>query len=139
MAKNIRQGSINQSVNRIGCIPTYPTVVLNGGACVFGDIAGVAEGIADPVSLKTTVVLDCIAELVVQGVNGSGNVAVTAGDKLYASKADPVVISKITTGVPVGIALGNALTDGGLDTVTGTLVTSGATTTTIRVLVKPGI
>lgn len=135
MAKNIRQGSVNLPVTRVGVIPTFPTVAIDGGMTLFGQLAGVAESTADALNGIVPLNLDCIAELVVQGVNGGGNVTVVAGDIVYASLADPVVCSKVATGVRVGIAFGNALTDTGADTRTGTLVASGNTTTTIRVLV----
>lgn len=135
MAKNIRQGGVNQPVTRVGVQTTFPTSPVSGGACLFGQLPGVAEIDKDATTLITTLNLDCIAELVVQGVNAGGNVAVTAGDIIYASAADPVVLSKVATGIRFGIAFGNALTDNSADIRTGTLVVSGVTTTTIRVLV----
>ena len=131
MAKNIRQGGF-QAVTRIGIVADYPTSPASGGVALCGQLAGVAEGIKDANNI-TVINLDCVAELPVLGSNGS-NVAVTAGDVIYASQADPVVLSKTTSGIKVGIAFGNALTDNSADTRTGTLVASGATTT-IRVLV----
>lgn len=135
MAKNIKQGGLNLPVSRVGVVTTSPASPLSGGACLFGTLPGVAEGDMDAATSITIMNLDCIAELVVQGVNAGGNVAVTAGDIVYASAADPVVLSKVNTGVRFGIALGNALVDNGADTRTGQLVASGNTTTTIRVLV----
>jgi hypothetical protein len=135
MAKNIKQGSLNIPIGHVGVQTTYPTSPASGDPCLFGQTPGVAEYNMGANNI-TVINLDCIAELVVQGkTNSAANVAVTAGDVIYASQADPVVLSKDTTGVRFGIAFGNALTDTGADTRTGQLVASGNTTTTIRVLV----
>ena len=138
MAKNIRQGGNNQPITRLGVICTDPASPVSGDPVRFGTIVGVADVNEDATTGKTTIETDCIAELAVKGVDGSGNVAVNAGDKIYYVDADAPKLSKKATGTPFGIAYGNALTDNGVEVLSGQLVASGATTT-IRVLVKQGL
>lgn len=134
MAKNIRQGGIDKTINHVGVVVTDPASPVSGDPVRWGLIPGVAEVTMDAVTSLTTVILSCIAELSVKGVDQSGNSAVAAGDKLYYVDADTPKISKKNTGTPYGTAFGNALTDNSADTRTGTLVSS-AGTATIRVLV----
>lgn len=134
MAKNIRQGALDRGICRLGVVATDPASPTSGQPVRFGTVVGVAEADMDATTSKTPTNLDCIAELSVKGVDGSGNILVAAGDKIYYVDADTPKLSKKTTGTPFGIAYGNALTDGGLDTISGTLISSGSTAT-IRVLV----
>jgi hypothetical protein len=134
VAKNIRQGDLGKGVTRVAVTPTDPATPASGDPVRWGFVPGVAEGAADAITGFVTVNLECIAELSVKGVDGSGNSAVAAGDKIYYVDADTPKLSKKATGTFFGYAFGNALTDGGADTKTGTLVSSAATTT-IRVLI----
>lgn len=139
MAKNILQGGLNLPVTRLSFAVTDPASPKSGDPCRFGTkVVGVAEGDMDAGTSLTTMNIDCVASLSVKAVDGAGNSAVTAGDLLYYMDADTPKLSKKNTGVPFGIAYGNDLTDGGLDTRTGTLIAAGSTAN-IRVLVKVGL
>lgn len=139
MAKNIYQGGLNLPVTRIGVVATDPASPTSGSPCRFGSkVVGVAEGDMDSTTSITVLNTDCIAELSVKAVDGGGNSAVAAGDVLYYVDGDTPKLSKKTSGVAFGIAYGNALTDNGADTRTGTLITAGQTAN-IRVLVKMGL
>lgn len=146
MATNIRQGGNNEPLIRVGMVVTVPTtntttvIPKSGTACLAGNIPGVAEADVDVVTGITTLNTNCIAEFVVEGVDASGtsgadaNVAVAAHDRIYIGSDG--VLSKRATGTLFGTAFGNSLDNAtGLDTRTGTLVSSGATTTKIRVWV----
>lgn len=128
MAKNIKQGALNQTVNRVSWQCSDPATPASGDPVRFGVRCGVAET-AEDTDGDTTVLLNCYAELSVKGVDGSGNSAVAAGDALYYVDADTPKISKKATGTPIGYAYGSKTMDGTADVHTGTLVTSGATTT----------
>lgn len=136
MATNIIQGSNNLPVQRMAVICTDPASPVANDPVRWGRIPGVAETTMDPTTSLTTINPDCIAELSVKGVNSGGNSAVVAGDDIYYQDGDtPKLSKKATSGTLFGVAFGNALSDGGLDTRTGTLVAS-AGTATIRVLVR---
>lgn len=135
MAKNIRQGELGKGIFRLGVIATSPASPVSGDPVRWGSLVGVAEVDMDPVTSITNINTNCIAELNVQGVDQSGNSAVAASDKIYYTDGDTVKLSKKNTGFLFGIAYGNALTDGGPDTRSGTLVASANAGTKIRVLV----
>lgn len=136
MATNIRQGGNNQPVLRMGVVCTDPASPVANDPVRFGRVPGVAETTMDAATSLTTILTGCIAELSVKGVDSSGNSAVNAGDNIYYQDGDtPKLSKKATSGTLYGVAFGNALTDGGLDTRTGQLVAS-AGTATIRVLVR---
>jgi hypothetical protein len=98
---------------------------------VVGQIPGVASRDCDEDG-KTVMFLDGIFDLKVAGIDSSGtsgadgNVAVNAGDQIYFDSSKTPKLSKRAGGVPFGKAWGD---DG------DELVASGATTTTIPVLV----
>lgn len=132
MAKNIIMGELGRRVPNVAMAVTSPTtttlVPVSGAPCAAGRIPGVAEANVDPVTGLTVLNHDCVAEHPVVGVNGAGNVAVSAGDLLYLTAAG--VINKVTTGTPYGTAFGAAQGANTLNpTRSGQLVASGATTT----------
>lgn len=76
----------------------------SGDPAVFGQLPGVCLTSTDgngKVRLQTVGVFD----LSVKGIDGSGNAAVTAGDRIYFTSGDTPKLNKKTTGVPFGIAL----------------------------------
>lgn len=137
MAKNIIQGQLGVPVCMIRVQCTLPASPVSGDPVLFGNVPGVAENTMDATTSLTTMNISCIAELNVSGVDGSGNSAVAAGDKLYYVTGDTIKISKKTTGIFFGTAFGSKLSAGGTDVKTGTLVASGAAGV-IRVLVGRG-
>jgi hypothetical protein len=103
-------------------------VPISGQPCVAVDVPGIAETTVDAVTGLTPLNTNCIADVEVVGTDSNGNSAVAEGDLLYISTAG--VVSKDNTGKKFGKAFGaqqgvNTLTV----TRTGTLVSSGATTT----------
>jgi predicted RecA/RadA family phage recombinase len=80
-------------------ICSYPTTPASGGVVVYGDLCGVAEG--DEGTDGYTVVRFG-AWIGDQSVVSSGAIAV--GDRLYASKATPVILSNNPSGVFFGYA-----------------------------------
>lgn len=87
---------------------THPTTPEAGGPVIFGVLPGVAltkEGEGGNKSTEATVALDGVFKLSVKGADGSGNAAVTAGDRLYYKSDATPVINKNSGGVPFGIAL----------------------------------
>lgn len=133
MATNVRQGGINQPVNSIRCIPTKPDTITAGCGCYFGDIPGIAHD-AEDANGYCTMLTGVIASVPVKGENGSGNTTVSVGDVVYIQTDG--TINKVTTGVRFGVVVGAALSEAvTTNTRTGTVVSSGATTT-VRVLVS---
>jgi hypothetical protein len=96
------------------------------GTCVEAASSGVASVLIEP----------HICEFVVTGNKSGGNAAIAAGDLIYM-KSDGSLDGD-TGGTKFGMAYGNSLEGSGnklgTDTLTGTLVSSGASTR-IRVLV----
>lgn len=89
--------------------------MTSGAPAVFGQLPGVCLTATDgdgKVRLATKGVFD----LSVKGIDGSGNAAVTAGDKIYYTSGDTPKLNKKTTGVPFGIAL-EAVASAGTDTI----------------------
>lgn len=107
---------------------TQPATPASGDPVLFGDRAGVALT-AERADGRTTVIFECVAELNVNGVDGSGNSAVKAGDVLYYVAGDTIKISKKATGVRYGVAMSRPS-----DTAGGNLLAAGASGT-IRVYV----
>ncbi|MFV2172333.1 capsid cement protein [Actinomadura sp. LOL_016] len=100
MAKN----EIFKHGDNLSVTVTHPTAPVSGDVVRYGQIVGVATTSEDSVSGKTSVTFRGVHELSVKGVNGSGNSAVAAGDKLYYVDADTPVLSKKDTGVFAGYA-----------------------------------
>jgi len=123
MAKNFVQDGVNLTLVESTLVHVDSSGVAdglaNGGdAVVQGTITGVALVDASATTDLIAVATEGVFSLPVQGVNGSGNVAVASGDKVYIDPSTGV-LSKIATGVLFGKALG--------------AVASGNTTTTIDV------
>lgn len=99
MAKNI---IFQDGGDRLSVECTQPATPASGDPVLFGDRAGVAET-AERSDGRTTVVFECVAELTVNGVDGSGNSAVKAGDVVYYVAGDTIKLSKKNTGVRFGV------------------------------------
>lgn len=135
MALNITGGQLDFNVKNLKCVPTSPATPASGDPCVFNNIAGVAETAQDTDGL-TLINTNCMADLLVDGVDQSGNSAVAAGDTIYYTSGDTIKLSKKNTGVKFGTAISSAvLTTVGALTRTGTLVASGNHVTIISVWV----
>lgn len=104
----------------LSVVATHPAAPVSGDPVRVGQLPGVAltDERADG---TTSVQFNGVFDLPVRGVQGAGNVAVAAGDKLFYTDADTPVLSKKDTGVFFGYAL--------------QAVASGATAT---ILVKVG-
>lgn len=88
--------------DNIRVIATYPTTPAAGGVVVYGDLCGIAEGDEDTTSGETVVRFGpWIGDLEVTDINTGG---IAKGAPLFASKATPVVLSNLTTGVFFGWA-----------------------------------
>lgn len=93
-------------------ICSYPTTPAAGGVVIYGDLAGVAEGDEDTAGYTVVRFGQWVGDLEVTDINTGG---IAVGAPLFASKATPVVLSNLATGVFFGWANG--------------VVTTGATTT----------
>jgi predicted RecA/RadA family phage recombinase len=93
---------------------TDPATPASGDPVLVGQISGVALTAEDSAG-NTTIKMVGVFTLSVRGVDGGGNSAVAVGDILYYVAADTPKLSKKTTGVRYGYALGT--------------VSGGATTT----------
>lgn len=125
MAKNI---IFQDGGDRLSVECTQPATPASGDPVLFGDRAGIAEGAEDS-NGRTTVCFECVAEVSVKGVDGSGNSAVKAGDVIYYVVGDTPVLSKKATGVRFGV-----VTSKPDDTAGANLIAAGATGT-VRVYV----
>jgi predicted RecA/RadA family phage recombinase len=99
---------------------------ISGDPVRIGNIPGVALLDADSDG-KTVVQIDGVFELLVGGIDQSGNSAVLGGDKLYFTEGDTPPVNKKNTGVPFGYAHGDHAVQ---------MVASAATTTKIEVLIS---
>lgn len=102
MAKNF----IYEEGDAIPLAATDPTTPVSGGPLLCGQLPGVAVADEDPVSGLTSTKTNGVPTLSVKGVNGSGSIAVAAGDIIYYVSGDTPVLSKKATGVRFGYALG---------------------------------
>jgi predicted RecA/RadA family phage recombinase len=85
---------------------TAPATPASGDPVICGQIPGVALADEDAAGL-TTVALDGVFDLAVEGVIDGGNSAVAKGDILYYDSAATVKVNKdVTNGVRFGYALG---------------------------------
>lgn len=100
MAKNI----IFEDADQLSVVCTDPATPASGDPVLVGDMPGVAQT-AERSDGTTTVNFECVAELSVKGVDGSGNSAVAAGDVIYYVAADTPKLSKKATGVRYGVAI----------------------------------
>lgn len=105
MAANI----IYEPGYNISVVASYPTSPVSGGVCIYGNLTGIAEIDKNATTGETTVNFGpWIADLPVTASIG----AIAKGDPLFASKADPVVVSNTSAGVFLGYA--NEAVDNGL-------------------------
>ncbi len=93
-------------------ICSYPTTPAAGGVVIYGDLCGVAEGDEDAAGYTVVRFGPWVGDIEVTDINTGG---IAVGDPLFASKATPVVLSNLATGVFFGWA--------------NEVVTTGATTT----------
>lgn len=82
-------------------IASYPTTPAAGGVVVYGDLCGIAEGDEDTDGYTVTRFGPWVGDLEVQDINTGG---IAVGAPLFASKATPVVLSNLATGVFFGWA-----------------------------------
>jgi hypothetical protein len=83
-------------------ICSYPTTPASGGVVIYGDLCGIAEGDEDTVSGETVVRFGpWVGDLEVTDVNTGG---IAVGAPLFASKANPIVLSNLASGVFFGWA-----------------------------------
>jgi hypothetical protein len=82
-------------------IATYPTTPAAGGVVIYGDLAGVAEGAEDADGYTVVKFGPWIGTQSVTDINTGG---IAIGAPLFASKATPVVLSNLSTGVFFGWA-----------------------------------
>lgn len=134
-------------VKTIGPMGTVRGLIIEGP----NGTDGVSTVAGDPVLIKGNIpgtacedirsdgtcevlVSDHIAEFAVVGANSGGNAALVAGGLCYMTSAG--VLNGDSGGTLFGVLYGSKLTDNalGTDTISGTLVSSGATTT-VRVWV----
>jgi hypothetical protein len=101
-----------QSPDNERVICTYPTTPESGGVVICGDRCGIAEGDEDSDGYTVVRFGPWIGDIEVTDINTGG---IAVGAPLYASKATPVVLSNLATGVFFGWARA--------------IVTTGATTT----------
>jgi hypothetical protein len=90
-------------------ICTYPTTPVSGGVVIYGDLCGVAQGNEDAEGYTVVKLGGWIGSQSVTDINTGG---IAKGDPLFASKATPVVLSNLSTGVFFGWA--NATVGSGL-------------------------
>lgn len=88
---------------------------VSGDPMVIGQLPGVAETSSEATTNRLVMQTEGVYNLSVKGIDGSGNIAVAAGDIIYYVDADTPKLSKKATGVRFGYALA--------------AVVSGATTT----------
>lgn len=107
MATNITRYLQEWPALPVAC--SHPATPATGDPVRFGELTGVAltdEGEGGNAATETTVYFgDCVAEVSVKGVDGSGNSAVAAGDSIYYVDADTPPLSKKTAGYFFGVAL----------------------------------
>jgi hypothetical protein len=85
---------------RVVC--SYPTTPAAGGVVIYGDLCGIAETDEDTTTGETVVRFGpWVGDLSVQDINTGG---IAVGAPLFASKASPVVLSNLATGVFFGWA-----------------------------------
>jgi predicted RecA/RadA family phage recombinase len=118
MATNIKR--YLQEWPALGVACSDPASPTSGSPVRFGELTGIAltdEGEGGNTATETTVFFgDCVADVSVKGVDGSGNSAVAAGDSIYYVDADTPKLSKKTAGYFFGVAL-EAVTSGATATI----------------------
>lgn len=84
---------------RVVC--SYPTTPAAGGVVIYGDLCGIAEGNEDADGYTVVRFGPWVGDLSVTDINTGG---IAVGAPLFASKATPVVLSNLATGVFFGWA-----------------------------------
>lgn len=102
-----RRRSINAKRPRV--VATHPATPVKHGPVLVGQLAGVALGPKNSAGVTQITTVD-VWDLSVKAVDGGGNSAVAAGDKIYYVTADTPVLSKKATGVLFGVAMGTVTT-----------------------------
>jgi len=115
----VSKNEVFDDADDLSLVATDPATPASGDPVLVGQIPGVAQT-NERADGTTSITMKGAHRLSVKGIDGSGNVAVAAGDILYYTAADTPKLSKKATGVRFGYALA--------------AVVSGATTT-IRVKV----
>jgi len=88
--------------DNIRVIASYPTTPAAGGVVIYGDLVGIAENDEDTTTGETVTRFGpWIGELEVTDVNTGG---IAKGAPLFASKATPIVLSNLASGVFFGWA-----------------------------------
>ncbi len=82
-------------------ICSYPTTPAAGGVVIYGDLCGIAEGDEDTDGYTVVRFGPWVGDLEVTDVNTGG---IAVGAPLFASKANPIVLSNLATGVFFGWA-----------------------------------
>lgn len=82
-------------------ICTYPTTPASGGVVIYGDLCGIAEGDEDTDGYTVVRFGPWVGDIEVTDINTGG---IAVGDPLFASKATPVVLSNLASGVFFGWA-----------------------------------
>lgn len=108
MAKNLKRYFVDPVGESVVC--SHPATPASGDPVRFGEQTGVAltdEGDGGNGATETTVLFGGFTgTFSVAGVDGSGNAAVAAGDKIFYVDADTPVLSKKATGRFFGFARG---------------------------------
>ncbi len=98
-----------QPGHTINAAATDPATPASGDPVIVGTIPGVAitkEAEGGNAAGETTIATEGVFNLSVKGVDGGGNSAVAVGDKIYYVTGDTPKLSKKTSGVLFGKALG---------------------------------
>jgi hypothetical protein len=115
MASLIKQGSI-QPMGTLRRAMSHPATPVKGDPVRYGEMCGTALTDEDSAGLTTMLFQPHLTEFSVKGIDGSGNIAVAAGDNLYYTDADTPPISKKATGRYIGKA-DEAVTSGATATI----------------------
>ena len=103
----------------INAAATDPATPASGDPVLVNTIPGVAlvnEGDGGNVAGQTSIATEGVFDLSVKAVDGGGNSAVNAGDKIYYVIADTPKLSKKATGALFGKALAG-ITTGSTETI----------------------
>ncbi len=91
--------------DRLQVACTQPTTPASGDPVLYGQRPGVCE-VSEGSDGLASVKFSGVFEFSVEGVDGSGDSAVAAGDILYYVAADTPKLNKKTSGVRFGYAAG---------------------------------
>jgi len=109
MAKNLN----HKEVDGLRVVCSHPTTPVSGDPVRYGEMTGVALVAEDADGYTQADFTPGRGwDLSVKGIDGSGNSAVAAGDKIYYVDADTPVLSKKATGRFFGFANGTVASAG---------------------------